>query len=284
MFSSIGRALEAGADLLELKARLVAVTLGEVGAALIAQVVAATMGLVATLGLLAALAVALWAPLGPAGALAVTALVALVAAALALWLGRRILRRVGDPPPGTSIRREEDPVRDRLNLRVPGETAALREERRRLQELLAAMAPGARATTRAWTPPAPPPAPTGARRGRDLKVVLASRAIEHPAIAASAAFAALSILGPRNTVRFLTRGVALAGIAASAARLTKQAMDHAEEHAHGATPEPRAGGIAAAPPPAPPVADRGAHRVEFQVKGGNGAVRGTSTSDRAPMG
>jgi hypothetical protein len=230
----IGRAFEAGADLLEIKARIAALTVAEVGAALAAFLLGALIALVAVLGLLAALAVALWELLGAAGALAVTSGLAALCALAILLAGRSLIRRVGSPPPDSSVRQEEHSIRDKLNLRVPGETAALRAERRLLDQQLR------RIGASAPPPPPPPPVdgpaagpdspsepPTGSK-STDPKMAFAAKALEHPKKSAAAAFAVLAILGPKRASKMITKGMALASVAASAAKFTTEAMDQAE--------------------------------------------------------
>jgi hypothetical protein len=111
---------------------------------------------------------------------------------------------------------------------------------------------------------APPPPPPPEQKPTNVKVALARKAYEHPKIAAGTVFAALAILGPKKSLRTLTRGLALASVAASAARVASEAMRDAKSEP-GASPTPP-------PPPVrmPRESENGAssHRVGSDRRSG----------------
>jgi hypothetical protein len=262
IFQKLTRSVEGAADLLEIKARSVATAFGEVGAALIVALIGGLLGIVMILGLLAALTAVLWEPIGPGGALAIAALAAGVLALIALAIGRWLIGRVGNPPPETTLRQKEWSARERLNMRTPPRFSSPPPRRSELPPGAGAWA-FEREGDDGFSPrAAPPPDDASAPRTgpKNVRVTLAKKAYEHPKIAAGAAFAAVAILGPKRSLRTLTRGLALASVAASVARVAGEAIRQVDD--------------SDSPPRATPAPDRTRRAAESS----NGAAGSVSDS------
>ena len=203
MLERIGRMADAAIGLAQARAGLIVRDVEAVGVALAGYVCAGALVALGALCLMAALATALARPLGWAGALGVVG-------GLMLVIGLAVL--------ATLRSRSEAEARARQDLEA--------EAQRNVEVLKAAGGPDPQKGGHA-PGHAPANAPAPGIRGALLQTLTSN-----PALVASSAFAVLSVLGPRRSLRMLGTAASGAGIAASLLKTLRAVHESAGSNGH----------------------------------------------------